>query len=269
MKGRRDPSAGDEDNSKERIRKTKDLERLVKELETKTKALADLGDKTPGDDAGGSQFDLNGDKPVRVWTHDVTVAPGKTYRYRCTIKLLNPFFGKEPVLNATQQSLAKSPTIASASSDWSDPVTVPPEIEIFVTGAKTGDGRDADVEIYRLFGGKRWSESFKIRPGEVIGEVKKRDDQEVDYSTDWFLVDVCDVGAGSTDTPSDDSAQVVIQNRSGKVIEYRVPKQDKDSADRKRLREEAAKRQPPDDKPAPEDGEPGGPGGGPAGGPGA
>lgn len=278
MKGRRDPDAGNDDKSKElRIRKTKELERLVKELETKTKDLEELGGQAPGDDQG-DDLDLNGDKPVRVWTHDVTVEPSRTYRYRCTFKLLNPFFGKESVLNAAQQSLAKSPTIASASSEWSVPVTVPPEIEIFVTGAKTGTDRRADFEIYRLFGGERWSETFGILPGEVIGDVKKRlgdaEGEEVDFSTEWFLVDVCDGGVSQSDGPNDDSAQVVIQNRAGKVIEYRVPKEDKASNARVRLSEEvkkqeAARKSASQGKPDPDADEPAGPGGGPAGGPGA
>jgi uncharacterized membrane protein YgcG len=276
MKGRRDPDAGNDEKTKDlRIRKTKELESIVKDLETTTKALQDLAGKAPEGDTQ-SDFELNGDKPVRVWTHDVKVEPGKTYRYRCTIKLLNPFFGKNSVLNKAQQSLADSPTISSAPSEWSNPVTVPPEIEIFATGAKTGTDRRADFEIYRLYGGTRWSESFGIVPGEVIGDVKKRagveKDEDIDFSTDWFLVDVCDGGVGPTDAPNDDSAQVVIQNRAGKVIEYRVPKLDKASAARNKLIQEVKLNEnenAPGGKPPSDDGAPTGPGGGPAGGPGA
>lgn len=274
MKGRRDPNAGDdEEKNKKRIQKTKELERLVKEIEDKTKALEALGGSAP---AALQQegFDLNGDTPVLMWTHDLDVEAGKTYRYRCEIHLLNPFLGKASVLNAAQQPLASKPVLASAKSDWSKPFTVPLPLEVFVTDARAGTRREADFEIYRLFGGEWRSAKFNILPGEVIGSTKKAeggsDDEEVDFGTDWFLVDVTQSSSGTSRTDGGPEAAdlVIIQNRSGKVIEYRVPSEDAASGSRASLSEQvkaakAAAGSKPKPEAPPTDGGPAGPGGGP------
>ena len=276
MNGRRDQNAGnDAAKDKRRILKTKLRDAAVKEIEAKRKEVDKL-DGTPDKDGDLPPFDLAKDAPVRVWTHDANVKAGETYRYRCSVRLLNPFLGKEPVLTAAQQPLAKVSSIASASSAWSDPYTIPSELALFVTQASLRGRGEATVEVYRLHDGQRQVESFNVSPGDRIGEAasSKSDSAGVDFTTGWFVVDIFVDPKVAADADPSEQAVVVIQDLSGKLIEYRVPQLDKDSGARASLSNEAkdakaeAAAKPAADAP-PSGGAPAGPAGGPAGGPGA
>lgn len=235
-----------------------------------------LGGTAAQVEQAAKQVDLGKDTSVRVWTHDVKVKAGETYRYRCSVKLLNPFLGKESVLTAAQQPLAKPSSIASATSAWSDPYTIPSELAIFVTQASLRGRGEATVEVYRLHDGQRQVESFNVSPGDRIGEAasSKSDSAGVDFTTDWFIVDIFVDPKVAADADPSEQAVVVIQDLNGKLIEYRVPRQDKESGARASLSNEAkaakaeAAVKPAADAP-PAGGAPAGPAGGPAGGPGA
>ena len=41
-----------------------------------------------------------------VWTHDLSVEPGATYRYRCRVFLYNPLFARSRQLLEAQQERA-------------------------------------------------------------------------------------------------------------------------------------------------------------------
>lgn len=277
MKGRRDPNAGkDAEKDKKRIQKTKLLDQVVKDIEAKKKQLVALGGTAAQVEQAAKQVDLAKDTAVRVWTHDVNVKAGETYRYRCSVKLLNPFLGKESVLTAAQQPLAKASSIASATSAWSDPYTIPSELAIFVTQASLRGRGEATVEVYRLHDGQRQVESFNVSPGDRIGEAasSKSESAGVDFTTSWFIVDIFVDPKVAADADPSEQAVVVIQDLNGKLIEYRVPRMDKDSGARASLSNEAkaakaeAAVKPAADAP-PSGGAPAGPAGGPAGGPGA
>jgi len=277
MKGRRDPNAGkDAEKDKKRIQKTKLLDQVVKDIDAKKKQLVALGGTPAQVEQAAKQVDLAKDASVRVWTHDVDVKAGETYRYRCSIKLLNPFLGKESVLTAAQQPLAKASSIGSATSAWSNPYTIPSELAIFVTQASLRGRGEATVEVYRLHDGQRQVESFNVSPGDRIGEAasSKSDSAGVDFTTDWFIVDIFVDPKVAAEADPSEQAVVVIQDLNGKLIEYRVPRQDKDSGARAALSNEAKAAQaeaavkPAADAP-PGGGAPAGPAGGPAGGPGA
>ncbi len=277
MKGRRDPNAGkDAEKDQKRIQKTKLLDQVVKDIEAKRKQVLALGGTAAQVENAAKQVDLAKDSSVRVWTHDVNVKAGEAYRYRCSVKLLNPFLGKESVLTAAQKPLAKASSIGSATSAWSDPYTIPSELAIFVTQASLRGRGEATVEVYRLHDGQRQVESFNVSPGDRIGEnaSSKSDSAGVDFTTDWFIVDIFVDPKVAADADPSEQAVVVIQDINGKLIEYRVPRQDKDSGARASLSNEAkaakaeAAVKPAADAP-PAGGAPAGPAGGPAGGPGA
>ncbi|MEY4634478.1 MAG: hypothetical protein RJA55_276 [Acidobacteriota bacterium] len=276
MKGRRDPNAGkDAENDKKRIQKTKQFDQVVKEIEAKKKQLTSLGGTAAQVEQATKQIDLAKEASVRVWTHDIAVSAGGTYRYRCTLKLLNPFLGKESVLTAGQQPLAKVSAIASATSAWSDAYTVPSDLAVFVTQASLRGRGEATVEVYRLHDGQRQVESFNVNPGDRIGDVAsaKSGAADIDFTTDWFLVDIFVDPKAQGAEDAAEQAVVVLQDLNGKLIEYRVPRLDKDSGARASLSNEAkaAKAEASVAKPGagapPTDGVPAGPAGGPAGGP--
>ena len=106
-----------------------------------------------------------------AWGHDLTVEPGRTYRYRFMIKVFNPFFGRKRSLVEDQQHLAESFTLSSAVSEWSEPIRVEPPLRVFITDASPpGNGRfgptlgKARAEVYRFYDGRQWMESFRVEP---------------------------------------------------------------------------------------------------------
>ncbi|MEM9251942.1 MAG: hypothetical protein AAGB29_06290 [Planctomycetota bacterium] len=118
---------------------------------------------------------------VRVWAHDVTVEPGKTYRYRVVVTVRNPLFRQTSVppeqkaenydrltLGPSEEDLHAT---ADASSElgatvWSNPVTIQPELYYFLVGSQA---KIAIVEVWRVYDG-RWREAeFRVSPGDPIG----------------------------------------------------------------------------------------------------
>lgn len=107
---------------------------------------------------------------ITVWSHDLTVEPGRTYRYQVRYWLGNPFFGNADRLAADQHGLAAAPALRSPAADWSDPITIDPDRMFFVTSAAAGNqgvlGSEASatVEVFRFFYGywRRGSESLNL-----------------------------------------------------------------------------------------------------------
>src|SRR5204863_10014559 len=56
---------------------------------------------------------------LAVWGHDITIQPGKTYRYRFTVEVYNPLFAHKVALIDSQKPLAEKFTLASQTSEWS------------------------------------------------------------------------------------------------------------------------------------------------------
>lgn len=276
MKGRRDPNAGkDAEKDKRRMALTRQVDQLAKQIQDARKKLEGMGVTAEQVTAQAKAIDLAVDEEVRVWTHDIRVQAGHTYRYRCAAKVLNPFLGKETVLTDAQQRLAKEAAVTTAVSGWSESYTVPSELAMFVTSANLRGRGEAKVEVYRLHDGQRRMEDFLVRPGDRIGEPKvaKADGAAVNYTTDWYVVDIFEDPASVGKSDASAAAIVVVQDISGKVMEYRVPASDAASSTLRSLKTEAGEAdrarvasptaaEPP---PSPEGGG-GGPIGGPSGG---
>ncbi len=158
----------------------------------------------------------------RLWTHDLGVIPGRTYRYQMRIVIPNPLFGYGANLSDDSRSLAESPVIYSDPSRWSDPVSVDYDTYIMMTKAGVRkdlrDGREvgyAAADLYHFFFGYWRKASAEIRPGDAIAggidlteldlatySVEVDDDQvglitrqpmEGEYFfdvSDWFLLNV-------------------------------------------------------------------------------
>jgi hypothetical protein len=82
------------------------LERLRKKLVQADEVLSKLSEDKKSIENEIEALETGSDNPsetilsgdVWVWAHDMTVKPGKTYRYRMTLQLANPFFGHKPSL---------------------------------------------------------------------------------------------------------------------------------------------------------------------------
>lgn len=117
------------------------------------------------------------DDPQRaLWVHDLDVESGKTYRYRMTVVLNNPFFGRDAALTDDQVSLAASPLIHSEPSEWSEPIEVDRETYAFFVSASEGDqigGPRATVHLFGFYYGYWRRAVAPLEPGDtVVGEAR-------------------------------------------------------------------------------------------------
>lgn len=116
---------------------------------------------------------------VRLWAHDVTVTPGKVYRYRVKIQVNNPAFGRAASLIKEQQDLAKDPSIESAPSPWSDEVNILADKYYFITTATEGDKQSpsrAQARLFTFFYGYYRENSVYLEPGDVLAAQVKLPD---------------------------------------------------------------------------------------------
>jgi hypothetical protein len=275
--GFRGRNSGDQDRVAERNKaKVKSLKEQIQRLDRRIERLnADLARLIGPDGANAAQAAApeQADQAL-TWAHDISVKPDRTYRYRATLRLYNPFFRKALNLVAEQQPLAEEFTLASKTSEWSEPITVEPMVNIFVTDARAGSssapaagGRISDalglatVEVYRFFDGRWWSAQFAVAPGDRIGGVEEvkaprplpRGDEDgdgvedvpptlptaIDYGTEWFVVDIVAEleGAGASALGGRDAAaRVLLQSlNGGGATVLRLPSSDRSDPRRQEL----------------------------------
>jgi hypothetical protein len=242
-------------------RLNREIDILENKIDDEYQRLVDLGvdvNAQEQDQSPNPLDTLQGDEVV-VMGYDLHAEPGHTYRYRMTVKVFNPFFGKKRGLVEEQEHLAESFTLDSPASDWSDPVRINPSLRVFITRASPPGARGAGplgrakAEVYRFYDGRHWMETFTVSAGGYIGGTKEvtvpgvDDPVEVDFRTDLFVLDiVADTdegndsgGRGLPDTGP--RAKVLLQDlRTGEVLELRDPRTDLMSPDRRDLRDNLA-----------------------------
>ncbi len=239
----------------------KRIDGLDKRITAREEELSGLID--PGDAVEGAPPDLGDSHPplevdeITIWGHDLTVEPSETYRYRLTVKIYNPFFGKKRSLVDQQQDLAESFTLSSAVSEWSDPLRVSPPLRVFITKTTPAGGRAAagtlglgraTAEVYRFYDGDQWVETFHVQPGDYIGTVKEYrmpDGEEpvrIDFSTGLVVLDIVediDPGRGGG-LEAGRAAKVLLQDlRTGEILQLRDPQVEILNPDRGRLKQRA------------------------------
>lgn len=185
---------------------------------------------------------------IVIWGHDINIRPGGVYRYRFVVEIYNPLFLRGNDLLPAQKQLAEQFALASAASDWTAPITAEPPLRLFVINARpaehnTGLGQlptgSAVAEVYRFRDGRWWQKGFSVQPGERIGGVDAKQ-SNVDYSTDWFVLDVVpEVAAESSQMSQGLGAVVLLQNLvDDGVLQIRLPRQDLHDPERAYLRQE-------------------------------
>ena len=224
--------AGNDSAAKARAR----IERLKKQIEElkmdlgignfETSDSVDDAESSSVPDSQDTQEDT--DSMEWVWGYDVTARPGRTYRYRTTLLVYNPLFARKLSLIDDQKHLAESMVNVIEASEWSDPFTVVPSLQILAvrampSGYDGNSGRlgygEATAEVWRFYEGQWWPRRFSIQPGDVIGGVAVPDGTEpdsvdpIDFSTSWFVVDVLPtIGASKSDSRYGKGAGIIIQN---------------------------------------------------------
>jgi hypothetical protein len=232
---------------------TKQLERLERQIERLETQLAPLiGEEALVEEDGGPEGGLDSDQWL-IWGHDITVEPGRTYRYRFTVEAYNPFFARKLNLVEEQHPLADTMTLSSQTSEWSKSIKVEPMLRFFIAKAvaqdQDGPGPlglgQVRADVYRFHDARWWERRFTVGPGERIGQLENparggANATSIDYRTDWFVLDiVADLEAGNTDVRDQMAAAVVLQCLStGEVAPPRDPKTDAEDEARKRLKEQ-------------------------------
>ena len=239
---------GDDTACKKHRAKLKKLNDRIEKAETELKRLQPDAPE-PKPEAPKVQVVQMGDE-VMIWAHDLSVQPGKTYQYRFTVEVYNPLFSHKPDLMPAQQPLADKFTLVSPTSEWSAPITTDPPLRVFITQARptpnnlSGAGGlplgSATAEVYRYYDGRWWKEDFTVQPGMRIGAAKTpraepRDPKEtkdkdkdnnkdkdnkdakpppasapIDYSTDWFVLDVVEDSLADRGQVDSNHAGVVL-----------------------------------------------------------
>ena len=154
---------------------------------------------------------------VWVWAHDLSVTPGEVYRYRVSIEVANPFFGRKPSLFPEQQELADPVLLSSVPSDWSEPIEARPPLQWFVLRAipkggsmttATIDAGRISAEVYRFTNGSWHKDTFQVSAGQRLAA---QDGGE--FQTEWFLLDMLPWLDATSDNLRDHRASwVILQN---------------------------------------------------------
>ncbi len=225
----------DEAGKAKRIALTKKQRREQALVDAGTETLTALDAKATLA-APKSKFpDLAADPSVLVWTHDISVVPGKTYRYSCSANFYNPFFARGAQLVAEQKANATPFILGSIESGWGEPIRVIPPVAFFFVDAAPAEGRlgvgQASVEIYRYRDGARRRERVTLQPGDVISTSGSSND----FSTGYYIVDI--VADPSVDRGASDrrgAAVVLVKELARPEDPYEVRVPTADTADARR-----------------------------------
>jgi hypothetical protein len=149
--------------------------------------------------ANAAAKDILNAQTIDVWTSDLRVAPGKTYRYRVRVGVVNPLFGKDNITSKDQLALKDQFLLFSPWTDWTTPVAVEPMIRFtFGQPSRAPAPGQAPVKIARYFDGSWREKDFRLKPGDPIGEGESVQiptesgpvSANLDYSTGAVLVDI-------------------------------------------------------------------------------
>lgn len=166
-----------------------------------------------------------------IWAHDLTVQPGKTYRYRLKVTMYNRLAGLP--IRLLNPADARVIEMTSDWSDWSPPVTVSPTVEWYLTGGGGLGGGSASATVFKILPGDRPLKSaFKVEAGQPIGQTAEvallpgAPKQPVDFSTGAVLLEVRNKESipqpynkqGMLDWTMADTTLIVYRDPAGNVV---------------------------------------------------
>ncbi len=175
-----------------------------------------------------------------IWAHDLTVQPGRTYRYRLRALVYNPLFQKRRLMDDQRETYFHKLSLESQPSDWTDPIDVDPEHWFFaVKGSERSS--TATIEVWRVFDGRPRVQEFEVTPGDTIGGQIPIDTAEpsanLDLRVESMVVDIVRSVAGAGF--DSDSLGVLYIDLATNELHTRNIAADQASPIRARLREQA------------------------------
>jgi hypothetical protein len=184
------------DRQPDTARRRQELERRITGLERQLASVVDQLTRQGWQEAPGREeepaAEARATRPllesgaVRLWAHDLTVQPGKTYRYRMVVSVNNPAFARESALSAEQQDMARRPMLQSRASAWSGPIEVLDDQYFFVRAAQEAQHigqihtpATANVEVFRFFYGYYRRGTVRLEPGDLIASTLRLPESEM------------------------------------------------------------------------------------------
>ncbi len=199
------------------------------------------GGVSPRFGGGGATAEAVPDE-IKVWAHDLTAKPGRTYRYKVLVSVMNPLY-RFPRLNPKQLAenrnrLSIGPSEEEiAQTDWSPSATVDldPKHYYFVTGGSK-DQKRAEVEVWTVYDGIWRKNEFVEFPGNEIGGTAEisgvaTGGRGVPMNVGTFMLDV-DSALASNGRPD---VRVLFIDPQTNRITTRMVNDDKNSDKRKEL----------------------------------
>jgi len=181
---------------------------------------------------------------LTVWGHDMTAQPGATYRYRIVVAVLNPLFQEDAVPPQQKEQFKELLSLLSPVSEWSQPITVEPRTQFFMTGIDAAARDAATVEVYSIFGGRRLSRMFKPKPGGIIGDIVDVElngfTYPVDMRIDAIVVDVEEDAMSGSVGLNETTPRLTYHDQASGLLLQRTAEIDRTSDDRKRMRSDAS-----------------------------
>ena len=182
---------------------------------------------------------------VKVWAHDLTVEPGKTYRYKVLVSVMNPLY-RFPRLNPTQLaenrnrvSLGPSEEdIEAAEWSLSGEVEVEPEFYYFVDSAYKEQKR-ADIEVWTVYDGMWRKNEFVEYPGNEVGGIAEPEGVDTRGRGIAMNVGAIMLDVDSISSAGGSAVRVLLLDPETNRITTRLVNEDKNSDARKRLELEA------------------------------
>jgi hypothetical protein len=119
-------------------------------------------------------------EPIVFWSHDDTVEPGNTYRYRVRLGVFNPVAGTGQV-RAEDADYDSRVILWSKYSDVTEPVHIPQRLYFFPVGVQEAS-KGVEVQVYKYALGYWYSAQFMVKRGDEIGKGLKTEPSSADKS---------------------------------------------------------------------------------------
>ena len=177
---------------------------------------------------------------VEIWANDIQVEPGKTYRYRLRLSIVNPLYQQLQLPEDQVAKYSKHLTLKSEWSAWSEPISTERSYYFYLVEGQQVNNQAA-VEVWKFFGGAWRSHTFRVRPGDPIGGVVNLPVGEggaaapIPFDTGAFVVDLHfghKISKSLTSYPQQTTRMLLM--RSGE-FDSRMMNIDKEDAHRRKM----------------------------------
>lgn len=111
-----------------------------------------------------------------LWSHDDRVEPGRSYRYRLRLGVMNPVAGTNNICE-DDLDLQTQAILWSEFSQPTEVIAIPQREYFFVRDYQESSG-NISVEVAKFYLGYWRSEQFNVKPGELIGRVVEKAPEE-------------------------------------------------------------------------------------------